>query len=110
MGYHFREQDSYVRIVELTPAMRKQIEHTIEHLLSVLDHFDGDESLEEDDAPEAGGDDEPSLGWAEMQARFDRYGAGDLHHYVYGYDRELDTADDEDGGDAEPEELEEAVL
>lgn len=58
MGYHFREQDSFVRIVELTPAMRKQIEATIEHLISVLDHFDGDENLEEDDAAEEGGDDE----------------------------------------------------
>ncbi|MFN3507464.1 MAG: hypothetical protein ACK4ZU_08305 [Allorhizobium sp.] len=56
MGYHFREQDSFVRIVELTPVMRKQIEATIEHLLSVLDHFDGDENLEEN------GDLEPTLG------------------------------------------------
>ena len=102
MGYHFREQDSFVRIVELTPAMRKQIEATIEHLLSVLDHFDGDENLEEDDPAEEGGDDEPSLGWTDMQARFERYGAGDLHHYWLGYDRELDAADDEDGGDSEP--------
>lgn len=102
MGYHFREQDSFVRIVELTPAMRKQIEATIEHLLSVLDHFDGDENLEDGDPAEEGGDDEPSLGWAEMQARFNQYGAGDIHNWFLGYDRELDTADEEDGGDSEP--------
>ncbi|MDQ0318765.1 hypothetical protein QO002_000903 [Pararhizobium capsulatum DSM 1112] len=63
MGYRFREQDNYVRIVELTPAMRKQIENTIEHLLSVLDHFDGDENLEWDDAGENDGDEESSLTW-----------------------------------------------
>lgn len=102
MGYHFREQDSFVRIVELTPAMRKQIEATIEHLLSVLDQFDGDENLEEDDPAEEGGDTEPSLGWADMQARYDFYGVGDRHHVGLGYDRELDTVDDEDGGETEP--------
>lgn len=54
MGSHFREQDSFVRIVELTPAMRKRIEDTIEQLLMVLDYFDGDENLEEEN--EHGGD------------------------------------------------------
>lgn len=48
MGYHFREQESFVRIVELTPDMRKRIEATIEHLLSILDAYDGDENLEDD--------------------------------------------------------------
>lgn len=57
MGYHFREQESFVRIVELTPRLRKRIEQVIEHLVSILDQFDGDENLED------GGDDEPSLGW-----------------------------------------------
>lgn len=90
MGYHFREQESFVRIVELTPAIRKQIEETIEHLLSVLDQFDGDENLEDD------GNDEPSLGW----------GAGGhpdrIRNPVGADDLELDDADDEDGGDLEP--------
>jgi hypothetical protein len=89
MGYHFREQDSFVRIVELTPAMRKQIEATIEHLLSVLDQFDGDENLEDD------GCDEPWLS------------SGAAHHTTAwrddrGDDRELNDEDDEDGGDLEP--------
>ena len=90
MGYHFREQDSFVRIVELTPAMRKQIEATIEHLLSVLDHFDGDENLEED------GNREPWLGWPD--GKHPDYirsltGEGDL---------EEDNSDEEDCGDSEP--------
>lgn len=102
MGYHFREQDSFVRIVELTPAMREQIEATIEHLLSVLDHFDGDENLENDDPAEDGGDDETSLGWTEVQARDGQYGADYMSGWFLGYDRELDTSDDEDGGDDEP--------
>lgn len=48
MGYHFREQDSFVRIVELTPAMRQQIEATIENLIDLLNEFDGDVDREED--------------------------------------------------------------
>lgn len=53
MGHHFRERDNFVRIVDLTPALRKQIEATIEHLVSILDHFDGDENLEDDGCGEA---------------------------------------------------------
>ena len=90
MGYHFREQESFVRIVELTPALRKRIEATIEHLLSILDQFDGDENLED----EAGG--EPWLGWPEGRHpdMFRGPAAND--------DREQDNADWEDGGDDEP--------
>lgn len=70
MGYHFREQDSFVRIVELTPAMRKRIEDTIEQLLIVLDHFDGDENLEEEN--EHGGNilDEPHDGFEDDEYDF----------------------------------------
>lgn len=53
MGYHFREQESFVRIVELTPRLRHRIEHTIEHLVSIPDQFDGDE---------------PSQGWVRASA------------------------------------------
>lgn len=89
MGYHFREQDSFVRIVELTPAMRKQIEATIEHLLSVLDHFDGDENLEDD------GCGEPWLSsGAELHKTAWRDDMGD--------DREEECEYDEEGGDLEP--------
>lgn len=83
MGYHFREQDSFVRIVELTPAMRKQIEATIEHLLSVLDHFDGDENLEDDGCAEP---------WLSSGA--------ELHKTAWGDDRGDDREDEnEHGGD-----------
>lgn len=47
MGYHFREQESYVRILELTPELRKEIETTVEKLIAFLDRWDGDENLEE---------------------------------------------------------------
>ena len=95
MGYHFRGHDGFVRIVELTPGMRKQIEATIENLLSVLDHFDGDENVEDD----ASG--EPCLGWTDMEGRYNLFHPGD--------GREQEDEHDEDGGDAEPEELEEAT-
>ncbi|KAA3514807.1 hypothetical protein G6L63_01140 [Agrobacterium vitis] len=87
MGYHFREQESYVRIVELTPRLRKRIEQAIEYLVSILDQFDGDENLED------GGDNEPSLGWTARGPEAERF---DFQ------DRELDDADNEDGGDDEP--------
>lgn len=88
MGTHFRERESFVRILELTPALRRRIEATIEHLVSLLDAYDGDEDLED------GGDDEASLGWTErgpdscLLAPYD--------------DREMEDENDEDGGDYEP--------
>lgn len=91
MGYHFRGQDSFVCIVELTPAMRQQIENTIEHLLSVLDHFDGDENIEDD------GSDEPWLGWP------DGHHVDCIRNPVGEDDLEEDCSDDEDGGDYEPD-------
>lgn len=36
MGNHFREQDNYVRIIELTPELRRRIEKTIKELSAVL--------------------------------------------------------------------------
>lgn len=117
MSIHFRPNENFTRVVELTPTLRREIEATVERLISILDLFDGDENLEESDTDEDGGDDEPSLGWAEMQARYNAYSAGDLHNHVLGYDREeenehggdiLDEPHDdydqdlEDGGDDEP--------
>jgi hypothetical protein len=89
MSIHFRPQQDFTRIIELTPALRRRIEATIEHLLSILDQFDGDENLED------GADHEPwlSSGAADHKTAW-RDDRGD--------DRELDTADDEDGGDMEP--------
>ncbi|MBF2717504.1 hypothetical protein [Agrobacterium vitis] len=48
MATHFREQESYVCIVELTPALRRRIEATVDYLLSLLDQFDGDERPDDD--------------------------------------------------------------
>ena len=96
MGYHFREQENFVRIVELTPAMRKQIEATIEQLLLILDQFDGDPDLED------GADGEPSLSWTDTQGR---YGLDDIVGAPFADpadDNELEDEHDEDGGDHEP--------
>jgi hypothetical protein len=75
MGVHFRQQDSFVRIVEMTPALRRRIETTIENLIALLDTYDGDENLEEDDFAEEDdpaeevGDMEPILGALEWHPR-----------------------------------------
>lgn len=67
MNFRLASNDNFIRIVELTPMLRKQIEATMEHLVAILDRFDGDENLED------GVDGEPSLGWAEMEARYPHY-------------------------------------
>lgn len=59
MGYHFREQSDYVRLIEMSPALRRRIEKTIEGLVALLDAVDGDWDLE----PCAG--DEPEFDQAE---------------------------------------------
>lgn len=71
MSFHFRPTENFTRIVELTPALRREIEATVEHLITILDRFDGDENLED------GGDSEPSLGWTGMEASYPRYHPGD---------------------------------
>jgi hypothetical protein len=82
MSFHFRPTENFTRIVELTPALRREIEATVEHLIAMLDRFDGDENVED------GGDNEPSLGWTEREAGSPRYHPCD--------DRE---EEDEHGGD-----------
>jgi hypothetical protein len=75
----------------VTSAMRARLEQTIEALVALLDEIDGDADLE------PGVDDEPSLGWT--------YGFDGSPAPVRDDcddDRELDLADDEDGGDREP--------
>lgn len=57
MSFHFRPNDSFSRIIELTPTLRKEIEATVERLIGILDLFDGDENVEDD------GNGEPWLGW-----------------------------------------------
>lgn len=79
----FRGSD-FTAIVELTPALRRRIEQTIDHLVSILDAADGDSELE------------PNLAGYQSYVAFYGEGACDL---------ELDDADDEDGGDDEAEEF-----
>lgn len=62
MGIHFHQRDQFVRIIELTPALRREIEATVESLIALLDSYDGDENLEEDTPLEDGADEEPTLG------------------------------------------------
>ncbi|MGV0820816.1 hypothetical protein [Martelella sp. AMO21009] len=93
MSTHFGEQENFVRILELTPELRKRIEQTIEHLVSLLDDYDGDENAEDD------GMAEPVNGWPNQ-----RQFCGDhpLNNVMSCDDeREQDNADWEDGGDDE---------
>lgn len=102
MSFHFRPNDSFSRIIELTPTLRKEIEATVERLIGILDLFDGDENVEDD------GGSEPYLGWTDMECRYpgfhccddreeeDEHGGDilDEPHDAFG-------EDDEDGHDAE---------
>lgn len=83
----FRGSD-FTRIVELTPALRRRLEQTIEHLIALLDSYDGDTDTEES------GDSEPSLGWPLQGITALRDGSYD--------DREAEPEHDEDGADDEP--------
>jgi hypothetical protein len=76
----------------LTPSLRARIENTIDHLVALLDTLDGDSDFE------PANDDEPSFGWSYSFDGAPLPSAADR-----GDDRELDPADDEDGGDLEPE-------
>jgi hypothetical protein len=96
MSNRSHQSENFTRLIEMTPRLRLEIEATIERLIALLDLYDGDETLEVDDPDEDGGDDEPSLGWTDMQSRINTYGDADRHHYFLGYNRELDDCDDED--------------
>lgn len=72
------------------PMQRASLEAKIEELIALLDLLDGDADLEPDN------DNEPSLGWSDMESR---YGCqADPHGED---DRELEDENDEDGGDTE---------
>lgn len=96
MHTHFGERPSHVRRFEMveTQSLRRRMEAAIEALIASLDALDGDADFE------PANDDEPSLGWPGdgrgAAGRLDgpALDAGDD-------DRELDTADDEDGHDRE---------
>ncbi len=73
MGIHFHQRDQFVRIVELTPALRRKIEATVESLIALLDSYDGDENTEDDTPLEDGADEEPTLGAGEEPCYVERY-------------------------------------
>nr|WP_321307542.1 hypothetical protein [uncultured Sphaerochaeta sp.] len=97
MGIHFREPDSYVQILEITPATRRGIEDAIEQLIALLDTLDPDVDLEPDTDDEPNGDDEPSLGWFEREAQF-----GDMAPTLFAADIDIEGTN-EDGGDIQDE-------
>lgn len=119
MGDHFRAQDNYVQIIELTPALRSRIEATVEHLLALLDAYHGDPDLELEpdlegslagfqtlmskegaaacDLEEDQSDYEPSLGWLHWSD-----GRPRLEWDDDGSDREEENEHNEDGANDEP--------
>lgn len=92
--------------LEFTPDLRKRMEQTVEHLIWLLDTYDGDPDLEDDGTAEEmedaepdvddepNGDDEPSLAALEIATQENRsqtaWAAGNCS-----YDRELDDCDNE---------------
>lgn len=60
MGTPFREPDSFI---QMTPELRRRLEATIEHLVSLMDAIDGDPELEDDPDNEDSDPAEPWLGW-----------------------------------------------
>lgn len=87
-----RKFDPRPLFVEMTPALRQQLEDTVEHLIWILDtlqdnpDFENDNTAEEEPDGELNGDDEPDLGWTNniMQSHKLCGGTEDL---------ELDTCD-----------------
>ncbi|WP_319519903.1 hypothetical protein [uncultured Martelella sp.] len=93
MNTHFREGDSFVSLLEVTPELRKGIEQTVEQLIALLDLFDGDENSEDD------GTAEPLNGWPNG----DHFPPHSVTNALScDDDRENDNADYEDNADCEP--------
>ena len=103
MGTHFRDQDGYTQILEVTPGLRHRIEAAIDNLVQLLDSIDPDADFEPDNDNEPQGDEEDSLGWTDREAQKGRYSwtgqGGDLEHE---HDGREPQEDDEDGADDEP--------
>lgn len=101
MNTHFRARENFVRIVDLTPELKRKIEDAVENLLLILDAYEGDADAEpsigwpnpghlgdhkitkamscdddrEDDSElePTGDEDEPALGWTETESAFGLY-------------------------------------
>lgn len=82
---------NHAAFLPAAPRLRERLEAEIERLIALLDALDGDSDFE------PANDDEPSFGWTYSFDGVPLPLAADG-----GDDRELDPADDEDGGDLEP--------
>lgn len=79
-------------------AARAALADEIERLMAQLDALDGDPDLEDGDDDEDGADGEPSLGWTDAEARWNRYGHRvDPTGATYALDAEHDDCDREAG-------------
>lgn len=70
MNTHVRERAIFV---QTTPALRRRLAQMVDDLIGLMDQLDGDADLEAEPDLEDGHDAEPSLGWAESEARRGRY-------------------------------------
>ena len=71
MNHHPRERRSFV---EAPLGFSRRLDDLIEELIAMRDALDGDADLEAEPDLEDGCDAEPSLGWADSEARSGRYG------------------------------------
>lgn len=96
-------QQAMARSLAIAEKKRIRLEagEEIERLMTILDRLDGDPDLEPSgDEDDDDRQEEFSLGWAGHMNQTSRHRMGELDTH-FG-DRELDRADDEDGGDLEP--------
>ena len=70
MNHHPRERRSFV---EAPLGFSRRLDDLIEELIAMRDALDGDADLEAEPDLEDGCDAEPSLGWADSEARRGRY-------------------------------------
>ena len=94
MNHHPRERRSFV---EAPLGFSRRLDDLIEELIAMRDALDGDADLEAEPDLEDGCDDEPSLGWAEREARRGRHAArcDPKTGAVYEIDAERDDCDRE---------------
>lgn len=96
MNTHVRERAIFV---QSSPAFLARLDSMIEELIAMRDSLDGDPDLEGEPDDEDGADGEPSLGWTDAEARWNRYShrCDPKTGAVYELDAEQDDADREAG-------------
>jgi hypothetical protein len=105
IGRHLASVDKKLELMFRTPGGPKflpAVRELVEDLIELLSMDLPDPDLEDDDPGEETGDAEPSLGSTQMINQ-ERWSEGQ-RATEWDADRELDDADKEDNGDAEPEE------